>query len=282
MIELRNVSKYYGEKKAVDNLSFSVKEGQIFGFLGPNGAGKTTSMKMMIGLLRPSEGNILLDGLDVWKNRKGVHQQIGVVFENPNLYLKSSIKANLKLFADIYGVKSNRILEVMDRLQLTDKQNEKVGNLSKGWRQRVLIGRALLHNPKILFLDEPTSGLDPNTTALIRNYIKDINENGTTIVLTTHDMHEADELSHYVGIMYNGRLAAVDTTEQLKEKYAKDTVYVKYMEGNQMIEKELPSGTKETELFLNDLIAKGAIKDLRNKESTLAEVFSAVTGGELS
>jgi len=282
MIELRNVSKYYGEKKAVDNLSFSVKEGQIFGFLGPNGAGKTTSMKMMIGLLRPSEGNILLDGLDVWKNRKEVHQQIGVVFENPNLYLKSSIKANLKLFADIYGVKSSRILEVMDRLQLTDKQNEKVGNLSKGWRQRVLIGRALLHNPKILFLDEPTSGLDPNTTALIRNYIKDINENGTTIVLTTHDMHEADELSHYVGIMYNGRLAAVDTTEQLKGKYAKDTVYVKYMEDNQMIEKELPSGTKETELFLNDLIAKGAIKDLRNKESTLAEVFSAVTGGELS
>ncbi|MCL4462304.1 MAG: ABC transporter ATP-binding protein [Firmicutes bacterium] len=176
MIKLKNVSKYFSEKKVVDQLSFSIEKGELFGFLGPNGAGKTTTILMMIGLLRPTEGEIWINNLNVLKNKKDVHAQIGVVFELPNLYVRSSIRDNLQLFGDLYGVSNSRIDEIMESLQLKERQLEKVGKLSKGWRQRVLIARALLHKPKVLFLDEPTSGLDPNTTTLIRSYIKNLND----------------------------------------------------------------------------------------------------------
>lgn len=282
MIEIQNVVKRYGNKLAVNHLSFSVEKGQLFGFLGPNGAGKTTTIRMMIGLLRPTEGKIILNGLDVWKNPKKIHKDIGVVFELPNLYQKSSIKSNIKLFADLYGASDRRVMEVLKELQLDEKMNEKVCKLSKGWKQRVLIARALIHEPKILFLDEPTSGLDPNTTALIREYIKKIKQRGTTIVLTTHDMHEAEELSDNIGIMYNGQLAAIDTLENLKQEYGKNEIYVEYREEDGVKNVSLPADESETTSFIEKLMEEKKIIRMDTQEKTLAEIFSVVTGGTLS
>jgi ABC-2 type transport system ATP-binding protein len=282
LIELKNVYKYYNDKKVVDDLSLTIEQGELFGFLGPNGAGKTTTIRMMIGLLKPTQGEIWINNRNVLLEKKKVHMDIGVVFELPNLYVRSSIKKNLKLFGDLYGVPDTRINEVMEDLQLSSQQDVKVCNLSKGWKQRVLIARAMLHKPGILFLDEPTSGLDPNTAALIRNYIKELNNQGTTVILTTHDMHDADELSSRVGIMYNGKLAAIDKPENLKNKYCKKEVHIEYMKDNQLVKEDLPMDTAETEKMIAQLMNDGKIVSMYKGEKSLAEVFATITGRELS
>jgi ABC-2 type transport system ATP-binding protein len=282
LIELKNVSKYYDEHKVVDQLSFSIEQGEFFGLLGPNGAGKTTTIRMMIGLLKPSEGEIWINNLNVLQRKKDVHADIGVVFELPNLYVRSSIKDNLKLFADLFAVPVSRIDEVLESLQLQERQGEKVGNLSKGWKQRVLIARALLHKPKVLFLDEPTSGLDPNTANLIRNYIKNLKQQGTTIVLTTHDMNEADELSDRVAIMYNGKLVGLDEPRKLKSKYGRKEIQIEYQQDGQVVKKNLPADTEETAKEIDKLMTNGQIISLHTKEASLADVFAVLTGRVLS
>lgn len=282
LIVMKEVDKYFKDKKVVDQLSLSVEQGEMFGFLGPNGAGKTTTIKMMIGLLKPTQGEIWINKHNVLLEKKLIHRDIGVVFELPNLYVRSSIKNNLKLFGDLFGINDTRIREVMEDLQLSEQQNVKVGNLSKGWKQRVLIARALLHKPKVLFLDEPTSGLDPNTAALIRNYIKKLNNEGTTVIITTHDMHEADELSSRVGIMHNGKLVAIDKPEKLKNKYCKKEIKVEYMKNGQVAKEQLPMGTVETEQLIAQLMGDGKIISMHTGEGSLSEVFAVLTGRELS
>lgn len=282
MITLKNVVKTYNHKNVVDDISFTIEKGELFGFLGPNGAGKTTTIKMIIGLLDPNQGEIWVNGIDVLKNKKLIYEDIGVVFELPNLYMRASIKNNLKIFAELYGLKDDRINEVMEDLQLCDKQDVKVEKLSKGWKQRVLIGRALLHKPKVLILDEPTSGLDPNTASLIRQYIKKLNEQGTTVVLTTHDMHEADELSHRVGIMHNGKLVAIGKPAELKSKYLREEIEIKYVDNDSVAIKRLESGAIETEKLISQLTSQGRLISMNTSGNSLADVFAVLTGRELS
>ncbi|MCD8511583.1 MAG: ABC transporter ATP-binding protein [Bacillus sp. (in: Bacteria)] len=214
--------------------------------------------------------------------QKKVQERIGVVFELPNLYGKWTIKANLQFFAQLYNVSNEDVEAVLEKLQLTDRAGMKVASLSKGWKQRVLIGRALLHKPKILFLDEPTSGLDPNTADLIRRYIRVLKEEGTTIVLTTHDMHEADQLSDRVGIMHKGKLVALDTPQNLKDQFGEDNVIVEYKEGESIKKEILPLYSEETGAFIHEMIASGRLVSVHSQEATLADVFSKLTGSELS
>jgi ABC-2 type transport system ATP-binding protein len=282
MIEVKKVSKRFKDTIAVEDVSFTVNKGEIFGFLGPNGAGKTTTSRMMIGLLQPSEGEIWIDNINVQKEPKKVHERIGVVFELPNLYMKWSIRENLTFFAQLYGVSTKQIDAVLESLQLTDKAKVKVGSLSKGWKQRVLIARALLHQPKILFLDEPTSGLDPNTASLIRKYIYTLKLQGTTIVLTTHDMHEADELSDRVGIMHKGRLVALDTPQKLKQQYGKDNLMVEYKENSELMKVTLPLYSQATATFLYEKMNNGQVVSVHSEEASLANVFATLTGSELN
>lgn len=282
MIEVQGVSKVFKETKAVDQVNFTVNQGEIFGFLGPNGAGKTTTSRMMIGLLKPTEGQIWLDGLNVQKDTKKVHERIGVVFELPNLYDKWSIFDNLTFFAELYNVPLQRVHDVMESLQLQDKEKIKVNSLSKGWKQRVLIARALLHQPKILFLDEPTSGLDPNTATLIRNYIYSLKEHGSTIVMTTHDMIEADELSDRIGIMHKGRLVALDSPQKLKEQFGEDNILVEYKENDLLQMHTLPLYSQESAAFLYQKMNSGLLVSVHSQEATLADVFARLTGSELS
>ncbi len=281
MIEICNLNRNYGNKKVVKDLSFTIHQGDVFGFLGPNGAGKTTTIKIMTGQLEATSGEIKIDGVEVRK-KDNLYQEIGLVFELPNLYMKSTIKKNLDLFAKIYQIPESRVDEVMEDLQLTDRKNQKVEKLSKGWKQRVLIARALLHQPKILILDEPTSGLDPNTATLLHEYIKKLNQKGITIVITTHDMKEADALCNRIGIIDQGEMKAIGSPRELKEKYQKGDAKINYLQGNELIEKRVSMEDDKVREWIAELIMKNQLLHFDQRPISLADVFSEVTGGELS
>lgn len=283
MIQVEGVTKRFRQKAAVTEISFQVVQGEIFSLLGPNGAGKSTTMRMLTGLLKPTHGEIRIGGRNIRTEAKAVHEHIGVVFELPNLYNRLSVKDNLQLFADLYGVSKGRMSEVLLELHLDEKQNTKVGSLSKGWKQRVLIARSLLHQPEVLFLDEPTSGLDPNTTQLIRDYLAQLKQRGTTLMLTTHDMHEADELSDRVAVMHNGRIVALDSPSRLKAAYGSKKLYVelKQREGKTSTV-ELPFDDGASADFLYEHLKAGEVQSVHSTEASLAQVFARLTGSELS
>jgi ABC-2 type transport system ATP-binding protein len=221
-IEVQNLTRDYDGLRAVDGISFSVEPGEIFGFLGPNGAGKTTTIKMLTGQLRPTSGEAQVMGCDVVEEREQLKPQIGVVFDSQNIYERSSGRDNLRFYARLYRIKKARVEEVLAQVGLTDRARDKVKTYSNGMKQRLVIARALLHKPKVLFLDEPTRGLDPNVARGIRAVVVDLAKQGMTVFLTTHYMEEADQLSDRVAIIDQGRIVALDTPENLKAEYGKD------------------------------------------------------------
>jgi len=220
-IEVQNLTRNYNGLRAVDGISFSVEPGEIFGFLGPNGAGKTTTIKMLTGQLRPSSGEAQVMGCDVGEEREQLKPQIGVVFDSQNIYERSSGRDNLRFYARLYRITKARVEEVLAQVGLTDRAGEKVKTYSNGMKQRLVIARALLHKPKVLFLDEPTRGLDPNVARGIRAVVVELAKQGMTVFLTTHYMEEADQLSDRVAIIDQGRIVALDTPERLKAEYGK-------------------------------------------------------------
>jgi len=215
-IDIRNLSKEYNGLLAVNQISLNVSPGEIFGYLGPNGAGKTTTIRMLTGQLRPTSGQAFVMGCDVVEDRENLKPQIGVVSDSQNLYERMSGRDNLRFFARLYGVSKKRVEEILAIVGLDGRQKDKVGTYSNGMKQRLVIGRALLHRPKVLFLDEPTRGLDPNVAREIRSLIKELAGEGMTVFLTTHYMEEADTLSDRVAIIHQGQIVALDTPEQLK------------------------------------------------------------------
>jgi ABC-2 type transport system ATP-binding protein len=221
-IEVQNLTRNYNGLRAVDGISFSVEPGEIFGFLGPNGAGKTTTIKMLTGQLRPTSGEANVMGCDVVDERERLKPQIGVVFDSQNIYERSSGRDNLLFYARLYRIKQARVDEVLAQVGLVDRARHKVKDYSNGMKQRLVIARALLHKPKVLFLDEPTRGLDPNVARGIRSIVVDLVKHGMTVFLTTHYMEEADRLSDRVAIIDQGCIVALDTPENLKTAYGKD------------------------------------------------------------
>ena len=219
-IDIRNLSKEYNGLLAVNQISLNVSPGEIFGYLGPNGAGKTTTIRMLTGQLRPTSGQAFVMGCDVVEDRENLKPQIGVVSDSQNLYERMSGRDNLRFFARLYGVGKKRVEEILAIVGLDDRQKDKVGTYSNGMKQRLVIGRALLHRPKVLFLDEPTRGLDPNVAREIRSLVKQLAGEGMTVFLTTHYMEEADTLSDRVAIIHQGQIVALDTPEQLKATHS--------------------------------------------------------------
>jgi ABC-2 type transport system ATP-binding protein len=221
-IQAEELTKKFGDFTAVDHVSFSVKEGEVFGFLGPNGAGKTTTINMLCTLMQPTEGRATVGGYDVVREADEVRKRIGVVTEKLIMYDQLTALENLKVFGKLYDVPAQelnrRAEELVKVIDLWDWRNSKVGSFSSGMRQRLNFARALIHNPKILFLDEPTVGLDPATARNIREIIAKFNRDGCTIILTTHQMEVADQLSHRISIIDNGQIIALDTPENLKAK----------------------------------------------------------------
>lgn len=221
-VQAEDLTKKFGDFTAVDHVSFSVKEGEIFGFLGPNGAGKTTTINMLCTLMQPTEGKATVGGFDVIREADEVRKRIGVVTEKLIMYDRLTPLENLKVFGKLYDVPNQelnkRAEELVKLIDLWDWRNSKVDSFSSGMRQRLNFARALVHNPKILFLDEPTIGLDPATARNIREMIAKLNHDGCTIILTTHQMEEADQLSHRISIIDQGKIIALDTAENLKAK----------------------------------------------------------------
>lgn len=206
-IEVNNISKSYGTQKALDNISFSVKKGEIVGFLGPNGAGKSTLMKILTTYIAADEGSASVNGFDVNLQAKSVQQSIGYLPEHNPLYLDLYVREYLAFNADVYKVAKSRIEEVIQLTGLSTESHKKIGQLSKGFRQRVGLANALLHNPDVLILDEPTTGLDPNQLVEIRNVIKNVGKD-KTVFLSTHIMQEVEAICDRVIIINNGKIVA--------------------------------------------------------------------------
>lgn len=226
-IEIKNISKSYGVQKALDNISFSIKKGEIVGFLGPNGAGKSTLMKILTTYLASDEGTALVNNQDVNNNPKAVQLSIGYLPEHNPLYLDLYVREYLAFNADVYKVNKSRIEEVIQLTGLTSESHKKIAELSKGYRQRVGLANALLHNPDVLILDEPTTGLDPNQLAEIRNVIKNAGKN-KTVFLSTHIMQEVEAICDRVIIINNGKIVADKKLDHLISEEKEQIIEVEF------------------------------------------------------
>ena len=219
-IKVSDLTKYYGKLLAVDRVNFVVNGKELFGLLGPNGAGKTTTIRMICGMLRPSGGTVVVAGFDVAQKPEEVKRRIGLVPDISNLFGELSARVNLEFVGKLYGLdrktRRERIGQVLELFQLTERQHDLVKFYSKGMHRRLTIAAALLHQPEILIMDEPTSGLDAQTARLVRGIILDLNKEGRTVLLTTHQIEEADRLCQQVGIIDHGRLIALKSPEELK------------------------------------------------------------------
>ncbi|MFQ6088247.1 MAG: ABC transporter ATP-binding protein [Candidatus Methanofastidiosia archaeon] len=234
MIVLKDVTKDFGNIRALDSLSFKVKRSELFGLVGPNGAGKTTAIRLMCGILHPTSGKIFIDKMDFEKHKLELKKRIGYLPEEPNLYTKPTAYQLLEYFAKLYEVPNprDRIEELLGFVGLYERKDTKIETFSKGMRHRLALARALLHDPEILILDEPTMGLDPATSKRVRGFIKTLK--GKTIVLCTHYMEEADELCDRIGFLNFGRLMRIGSPQELKRELSEGTlteVFIRLTEG---------------------------------------------------
>src|SRR5512136_2178544 len=217
-IEVSNLKKYYGDIKAVDGISFKADEGEVFALLGPNGAGKTTAIEIMEGLRERDGGEVKVLGLDPWKNGYDLHKRIGVIPQQFTFFDKQSPKEAIEYYATLFGVRVNPY-DILKEVLLEDSAKNRFENLSGGQKQKMGLALSLVNSPELLFLDEPTTGLDPNARRAIWEVIRGLKEKGKTIILTTHYLEEAQQLSDRVAIMDHGRIVAMGTTEEIIQQH---------------------------------------------------------------
>jgi len=287
IIEVRDLTKKFNNITAVNHISFSVREGEIFGFLGPNGAGKTTTIRMLTGLLTPDSGDIFIDGINIKEDPIKAKMKMGIVPEMGTIYGDLTARQNIILAGKFYGIprkelekKADKLLE---RFKLYEKRNSLVNTFSKGMKQKINIASAIVHNPKILFLDEPTSGLDVQSQRLIRDIIREMNQKGTTIFLTTHNIEEANILCERIAVINNGKIAAIDTPEKLRRTF-EETQAVKisfnklidisnFIKKDKLVERIEKMGDK-WKLYTNDpdKLIKYIVKLAENKKLTIVSI----------
>lgn len=281
-IVAEDLTYHYGELTAVDHISFRVKEGEILGFLGPNGAGKTTTVRMLTGQRRPHAGRATLLDRDVARHPKEIQAQIGVSFEITNLYEQMSAVENLELFARLFGVDGFSAEALLRRVGLEGREKERVEGYSKGMKQRLMVARALVNRPRILFLDEPTEGLDPTSSRSIRNLILEERERGATVFLTTHDMMEADRLCDRVAFINQGEIVALDTPRALKQQYGRRLLKVEVAGPNGQLEtREIMLDTPDTGETVAELFSHEKVVTVHSEEATLEDIFIELTGRRL-
>ena len=277
-IEVDGLSKHYGDVRAVDDVSFAVAEGEILGLLGHNGAGKTTTIRVLTGRARPTSGHARIAGYDVVRERELVKPLINLVFEEQNLYERQTGRENLELFAKLYGAPSARVPELLERVGLTDAATRKVKTYSTGMKQRLLIARALVNDPRVLFLDEPTRGLDPSSARDVRGIIREHAHGGATVFLTTHYMEEADELCDRVAFLAAGAIVALDTPRELKLRYGERTATVLLRDRS---EHELRLDDRDDAARLEAWMTGGEVLTVHSHEGTLEDVFLNLAGRPL-
>jgi ABC-2 type transport system ATP-binding protein len=296
-IEVKNVFKYFGEQAAVKDISFSVNKGEIVGFLGPNGAGKSTTMRMITGFLPVSSGEIYVSGLKVGIDNLKAQQKIGYLPENNPLYVDMYVKEYLEFVGRIYKVHNlkNRIKDMIDAVGLEVEQNKKIGALSKGYRQRVGLAQAIIHDPEVLILDEPTSGLDPNQLVEIRELIKTIGKE-KTLMLSTHIMQEAEAICDKIVIISKGEIVTNKTTTELQEDASGEFLFVEFQQEISKSQLKKIKGVTHVEDYEKGFLLKGTSMDelkinvsqfaqenniilmtLKSESKSLEEIFKDLT-----
>lgn len=303
-IEIRNLSKTFGNFHAVDSLTLTVKQGEIFGLLGPNGSGKTTTINMISALTVPTSGEIKVLGYDVRHNARAVRQILGAVPQETALYEELSAWANMDFHADLFGIpareKKQRINDMFELVQLADRKKSRVSTFSGGMKRRLALGRALLHDPKLIYLDEPTLGVDVQARRAIWDYVLSLRNQGKTVLITTNYLEEAQALCDRLAIIDHGKLIAVDTPEHLKQTYGGSVIELETANTINAIDKiRALNGIKEAKQeqthltittqgtgnvvpqIINIVSQEGDIRDIAIREPNLDEIFLQLTGTEL-
>lgn len=297
MIHTTNLTRWFGETLAVDDLSLTVQEGEVFGLLGPNGAGKTTTVRMLAALIAPTSGTAAVAGYRLGTDDMDVRRRVGILTESPGLYEKLSAEQNLRVYGELYEVPADALPAQIERylrlLGLWERRHEPVGGFSKGMRQKLAIARALLHEPPVLFLDEPTAGLDPQAARTVRDFIANLRVEGRTTLLTTHNLDEAERLCDRIGVL-NTRLVAVDTPENLRRQlFGRQTVvqlrrletryvgllralpfvqHVEVQDNRLMI--DVPEPEAQNPLLVRELVQAGAaVQYVTEREHSLEDVY---------
>lgn len=274
LIVAKQLTKEFQKYKAIENLNFTVEEGEILGFLGPSGSGKTTTINILTGQLTPSQGETYILGKPSLQLKEDDLSKIGLITENSGFYEKLTLYDNLLFFAKLYNVSTEYVDDLLKRVGLYDHRKTLAEKLSTGMKQRMLLVRAIINKPKVLFLDEPTSGLDPSTSQTIHALIKELKQQGTTIFLTTHDMNEATILCDKIVLLNKGEIVEEGKPAELIQKYnTNKMVKVTYCSGQ---EKVIPFSK------LNHITATQDIQTIHSCEPTLEDIFIQLTGGKLN
>ena len=284
MIDVKGLVFTYPAAKepAVNDLEFSVGDGEIFGFLGPNGAGKSTTQRVLIGLLRKYAGNVNVLGRDSRDWGSELYEQVGVGFELPVHFGRLTARENLSYFASLYRGKTENLDHLLEQVDLLKEADVRVDRFSKGMRVRLSFARAILCRPKLLFLDEPTTGLDPLSARRIKDLIIEHRERGATVFLTTHDMTTADEICDRVAFLIDGRIALIDAPRELKVRYGERRVRVEYHLNGALEKRDFPlEGLAENQEFLTAL-REPSLQTVHTQETSLENIFIRVTGRQLA
>lgn len=279
IIEVDQLVKSFSNKIAIKNATFTIKKGETFGFLGPSGSGKTTTIKILTSQLKHTAGEVRVFGKPLEKLKDPSYmKRIGILTDNSGLYERLSIYDNLAFFCKLYDVDKNQINSVLESVNLLNEKNTVVQKLSKGMKQRVTLARAILHKPELLFLDEPTSALDPVNTKQIHKGLKKLNEQGTTIFLTTHDMQEAEDLCDRVAFLHQGEIQLLDTPRNLRLKYSDSSIKL-LLKGERT---EIVQNDEEGAKKIYDYMKNDQVISIHSNEPTLGDIFVKLTGRALS
>ena len=269
MIEINNLTKQFDEHLAVDRLTLTIEEGEVFGFLGPNGAGKTTTIRMLTSLIQPTSGTARILGYETGVDDQEIRRNVGILTETPGLYDRLSAWRNLLIYAKLYEVEdpAGQAEKYLKWLDLWSRKDDSAGTFSKGMRQKLAIARALIHEPSVLFLDEPSAGLDPESSKLVRDFIDELREAGRTIFICTHNLDEADRLCDRIAV-FNRQLRVVDTPDGLRKQiFGRKVVYHFAQDGSDFVSiVEKSPHVKEVETIDNKIVLSIDEPELHNPE----------------
>ena len=273
IISISNLSKSFHHKVALDQVTLAISEGEVFGFLGPSGAGKTTTINILTGQMKPDNGTAMIFGKDCQHIQPGDLRQIGIMSDSVGFYEKMTVMDNLTFFAKFHGVEQAEVEQLLKKLDLYDARKSKAEKLSTGMKQRLLLIRAILHRPKILFLDEPTSGLDPSLSRKVHEMLMGLKEEGTTIFLTTHDMEEATKLCDRIALLHKGKLVEYGRPQEIIQKHSQE----------EMVELTYDNGRKR-------IVAKSELSEYLSQHVTsihtlttsLEDIFIKLTGEQFN
>jgi len=268
----------YGDTLAVDGVDVRVEPGRTLGFLGPNGAGKSTTIKMLTGQLVPDSGRVEILGMTMPAQRTTIQGRIGVCFEEKNLYLAMTGEENLRFFARLFGMRGFDPAPLLERVGLGDRGRDRVSEYSKGMRQRLMMARTLVNAPDVLFLDEPTDGLDPVSARMIRDLIRAEAARGAAVLLTTHDMMEADQLSDQVAFINEGRILTLDTPEHLKLTYGTRAVRIRTQRSASQVDERVIPLDGDGAAAIQQALAEGEVLTIHSEEATLEDIFVHFAG----